>query len=87
LERLTISAQYTGLGKIYFTENNDAVQDFYGLLDASITAEKNKFSLTVWGKNLTNATYNLFYFNGINGNSFAQQGLPLQFGVTLRKKM
>jgi outer membrane receptor protein involved in Fe transport len=76
------------LGKIYFTENNDAVQDFYGLLDASVTAEKNKFSLTVWGKNLTNATYNLFYFfNRVNSKSFAQQGLPLQFGVTLRKRM
>jgi outer membrane receptor protein involved in Fe transport len=87
LERLTVSAQYTGLGKIYFTEDNDAAQDFYGLLDASVTAEKNKFSLTIWSKNITNATYNLFYFNGINSNSFAQQGLPLQFGVTLRKRM
>jgi outer membrane receptor protein involved in Fe transport len=87
LERLTLSAQYTGLGKIYFTEDNDAVQRFYGLLDASVTAEKNKFSVTVWGKNMTNAVYNLFYFNGINGRSFAQQGLPLQFGVTLRKRL
>ncbi|MDR2359107.1 MAG: TonB-dependent receptor [Prevotellaceae bacterium] len=84
LERLTISARYTGLGKIYFTENNDAVQHFYGLLDASVTAGKNKFSVSLWGKNITNAAYNLFFFNGINGNSFAQQGLPLQFGVTLR---
>ena len=87
LERLTVNARYTGLGKIYFAENNDAVQDFYGLLDASITVEKNKFSVTVWGKNMTNAVYNLFYFNGINGHSFAQQGLPLQFGVALRKRI
>ncbi|MDR0694238.1 MAG: TonB-dependent receptor, partial [Prevotellaceae bacterium] len=87
LERLAISARYTGLGKIYFTENNDAVQHFYSLLDASVTAEKDKFSVSLWGKNMTNATYNLFFFNGINGNSFAQQGLPLQFGITLRKKL
>ncbi|MDR0581346.1 MAG: TonB-dependent receptor [Prevotellaceae bacterium] len=87
LERLTISTRYTGLGKIYFSENNDAVQHFYGLLDASVTAVKNKFSLSLWGKNLTNATYNLFFFHGMNGNSFAQQGLPLQFGITLRKKL
>jgi outer membrane receptor protein involved in Fe transport len=87
LDCLTINAQYTGLGKVYFTESNDAVQDFYGLLDASVTVEKNKFSVTAWSKNMTNATYNLFYFNGINGNSFAQQGLPLQFGIALRKRL
>ncbi|MDR3351164.1 MAG: TonB-dependent receptor [Prevotellaceae bacterium] len=87
LESLTVSAGYMGLGKIYFTENNDAIQHFYHLLDASVTAEKNKFSLSLWGKNITNETYNLFFFHGINGNSFAQQGLPLQFGVTLRKKL
>jgi outer membrane receptor protein involved in Fe transport len=87
MERLTLSAQYTGLGRIYFTESNDAAQDFYGLLDASVTVEKNKFSVTVWGKNMTNTVYHLFYFNGINGNSFAQQGLPLQFGIALRKRL
>jgi hypothetical protein len=75
-----------GVGKIYFTESNDAAQSFYGLLDASVTAEKNKFALTIWGKNIMNTTYNLFYFHGLNNASFAQQGLPVQFGITLRKK-
>jgi outer membrane receptor protein involved in Fe transport len=87
LDRLIVSAQYTGLGKIYFTEENDASQDFYSLLDASVTVEKDDFALTLWGKNMTNTIYNLFYFHGINNKSFAQQGLPLHFGVTLRKRV
>jgi hypothetical protein len=86
-ERLTLSARYTGLGEIYFTENNDAVQPFYGLLDVSATAEKNTFAVSLWGKNVTNTVYRLFQFEGVNGHSFAQQGLPLQFGITVRKKL
>ncbi|MDR0660768.1 MAG: TonB-dependent receptor [Prevotellaceae bacterium] len=84
IDKLTIGAQYQGAGRIYFTEANDAKQNFYSLLNGDVTLEKSGFSLKLWMKNITDADYKLFYFKGLKNNAFAQKGNPLQPGATLR---
>ncbi len=81
LDFIVFRAQYNGAGKIYFTEDNDVSQNFYGLLNGSISLEKGKFSLNGWIKNALSEEYNVFYFTSLN-NSFVQQGKPRQFGVS-----
>ncbi|MGL4364390.1 MAG: TonB-dependent receptor [Bacteroidales bacterium] len=84
IDKLTIGANYNGAGKIYFTAENSKIgsQSFYGLLNAHISVEKNRFKLGIWGKNLLNTDYKVFYFESL-GNSFAQRGNPFQFGGRL----
>ena len=54
---LTFDLQYLGRGKIYWTEANDAAQNFYGLVNASIILSGKYADLKLWGKNLLNQHY------------------------------
>ncbi|MDR2562924.1 MAG: TonB-dependent receptor [Prevotellaceae bacterium] len=85
IDRLIFDAQYSGAGKIYWTEANDVSQKFYSLVNAKITAEKSDVSLSLWGRNLTSTEYATFYFKTF-GNSFGQLGRPLQLGLDLTIK-
>lgn len=81
LDKLQLRIGYTGIGKIYWNEENTLAQDFYSLLGSSIYAEKGNFSLELWGKNLTDTEYNAFWFQSV-GNGFFSQGMPAEFGAT-----
>jgi iron complex outermembrane receptor protein len=81
-DRMTLSLSYTGTGDIHWTEANDAVQSWYGLLNGKLTLTKGIASLSVWGKNLTNTDYTAFYFEALN-NRFAQKGKPFTFGGSI----
>lgn len=70
-------------GDIYWNESNTARQPFYCLPGASIAFSAERWSLRLWGQNLSDTRYDTFYFKSI-GNSFVQHGLPRRFGVTLR---
>lgn len=80
LDQVYASAQLNGAGKIYWTEYNDISQDFYLTLNARVGVRKDKFNVSLWGKNLTDTRYSAFYFESF-GNPFIQLGKPLQFGV------
>ncbi len=80
LDKISFSAQYTGIGKIYWNEENSIAQNFYGTLNGEIAFVKKAFELSVWSKNILDKDYNTFYFESL-GNSFVQQGKPLTFGV------
>lgn len=80
---LSIEADVKCTGKIYWNEANTLSQPFYGLLGASSTLAGEKWSLQVWGRNLTGTHYNTFYFMSM-GNEFLQRGRPVQLGATLR---
>lgn len=94
VERLSGNIQYAGAGRIYWTESNtdyegnELYQPFYGVVNASVTAEKGAFSLELWAKNLFNRKYHAFYFEAsdMNGNvnPFVQRGNPTLAGATLR---
>lgn len=90
---LTFGADYTGLGKIYFTEANDVSQKFYGLLNGRITFSAGKttasksgyagLEISLWCSNILNRDYALFYFD--SGNSgFMQKGRGRWAGLDLR---
>jgi len=88
IDRVTASAQYTGAGKIYWTDANDSYQSFYGLTNASVTVEKGNIALELWGKNIFDTSYNAFYFEAKdiagNSNPLVQKGTPTTFGAKLR---
>ena len=82
LDEVVISASWQGAGEIYWNEANTLKQDFYSLLNASVELRKGDFSLSLWGRNLTNTDYYTFYFKSMN-NNFLNQGKPCRLGVTL----
>ena len=83
LQALTIGANYTGAGKIYWNESNTASQGYYSLLGARMTCATKYVDVSLWAKNIADTKYNTFYFESI-GRSFEQHGKPFQLGIDLR---
>ena len=83
--QLAINLYYTAAGKIYWTEQNDISQSFYGTLNARISAKLKDVQIDLWGRNLTDKQYTAFYFESMS-KSFMQKGKPLQLGIDLRYK-
>ena len=82
LDNVVFRAQYNGVGKIYFTEENLISQDFYGTVNGSISFVRNDFSLNFWASNLFDTEFKTFYFTSLN-NHFVQRGRPRQVGVSM----
>lgn len=83
LRYISFGVSASGAGKIYWNEENSAVQNFYMKLDASVKFVCDRFSADIWAKNITGTQYNTFYFVSIQ-HEFLQKGKPVQFGATLR---
>jgi len=77
---LHFGANVTGLGRIYWTEDNTISQPFYALLGAHLGADFRGIRLNLWGKNLTNTHYTPFQFLSM-GQYYAQKCRPIQFGL------
>lgn len=82
LDQLTVAAQYTGAGRIYWTEDNNVTQPFYGLLNAKVSMRHKFVRLELWTRNALNESYGAFYFESF-GQSFIQRGKPCTFGGNL----
>ncbi len=82
LDEVVLNASWQGAGKIYWNEANTLKQDFYSQLNASVELRKGDFSLSLWGRNLTNTDFYTFYFKSMN-NNFYNHGKPCRLGVTL----
>ncbi|MDD2951960.1 MAG: TonB-dependent receptor [Parabacteroides sp.] len=82
MDRMTVSLNYIGIGKLYWNENNQVYQPYYGRLNGSISFTKGLFTLGVWAKNLTNTEYTAFYFESM-GDKLAQKGHPFTIGGTI----
>ncbi len=80
---LTLSAQSKTIGAIYWDNNNDYKQPVYSLLDANLTLSMKYFDISIWGQNLTNTKYNVFYFESLS-NVFMQSGKPITYGTTIK---
>lgn len=81
--RTEVNATLRGAGNIMWNEENSVYQPFYILPGASFSFHAEKWSIMVWGENLSNTRYNTFYFLSM-GNSFIQRGNPVTFGATFR---
>lgn len=82
-QSLTFGLNYTGAGKIYWTEKNDVSQSFYSTLNGHISLQAQALQIDFWGRNLTNKDYTTFYFESMN-RGFEQKSKPIQFGVDIR---
>ena len=81
LDRVVLSAGLTGIGKIYWNEDNAVTQSFYTLLNAKASATIGRLTWEVWGKNLTDTNYLTYYFK--TSTSYGQKGRPVSFGTSL----
>jgi len=87
LEKVRLSAEYRALGRIYWDDENEHMQDYKGQLNASVGLIKNKYSLTMWVNNIAlDGEQNTFYFESM-GKSFVQKAMPVSYGVTLKKEL
>ena len=82
-ESLTLGANYSGAGKIYWTEANHVSQDFYATLNGYISLKAKNVQVDLWGRNLTDNEYTTFYFESM-GRGYEQHSKPLQVGVDVR---
>lgn len=84
LDFITLALDYSGAGRIYWTESNVRQQPFYNLLGANLTfCLLKRLKLTLWMRNLTNTKYDAFYFETMH-RGFAQHGRPLEAGVDVK---
>ena len=81
VDRILTACSWQAIGRIYWDEDNALSQPMYHLFSASVSLRKSVFDLSFWAKNLTNKSYNTFYFKSI-GNNFFSKGKPLQAGIT-----
>lgn len=82
-QSLTLGANYNGAGKIYWTEANNASQDFYSTLSGRVSLKAKALQIDLWGRNLTDNEYTTFYFESM-GRGFEQHCKPLQVGVDVK---
>jgi iron complex outermembrane recepter protein len=83
-DALSLRANYTHSGEMYWAPDNAQTEDAYGLLDGRISlapADRN-WSVSVWGKNLTDETYrtNIIAFFG---DEVSRLGAPRTYGIEL----
>lgn len=83
LDDITLNADYTGAGRIYWTLDNLTSQKFYGTLNGQVGFRKGNINLDVWIRNALDGDYTAFYFES-RGIGFRQPINPLQVGVNLR---
>ena len=80
---LTLGANVNGAGNIYWTEANNASQDFYATLNGYISLKAKSMQIDLWGRNLTDNEHTTFYFESM-GRGYEQRCKPLQVGVDVR---
>lgn len=83
INQFALNLLYSGVGKIYWNEENNVWQDYYSQFGASAKISSNAWSLSLWGKNLTNTNYSNFYFVSV-GKTYLSKGKPIQYGITLK---
>lgn len=82
-DRVVFQANYNAVGRIYWTEQNDVSQSFYGTLNWRTNLEIGDAMISFWARNFLNKDYAAFYFETMN-KGFMQKGRPVQFGIDLR---
>ncbi len=87
--QLLLNLNIQGKDEFYFSDSHDFSSDAYELLNASLTYSVNRYSVTLWGRNLTDEDYYVrgFYFgndprDGYTAKGYTQLGEPLRFGLT-----
>ncbi len=85
LDNIIMNAQYTGVGKLYWDDENDIVQSYYGLFNGQVSFVKKQVSVDLWMKNIGNKDYITYYFT-ISSGQYIQKGKPFTCGVNVNLK-
>ena len=85
-DRYQVGMNFSGNGETYWHEDNKTVQPFYGVLNATASVSKKKWTLGIWAKNLTATEYIAYQFRTSSG-TFAQEGKPFTIGGSLSLKL
>lgn len=83
LDKVQLNASYSGAGRIYWTEQNNVSQSFYGTLNGRVSLVKGNGEVDFWVRNALDKQYDTFYFESMK-SGFKQKGRPVQFGVEVR---
>ena len=89
-DALTIKMNVLGKDSYYFSNRHNEQSDAYTLFNASLEYIFNDMILTLWGKNLTDTSYQTRGFGSFGNNPgnryktelYTQQGDPRTFGLT-----
>lgn len=82
IDKIMLNANLTGIGKIYWHEDNQMYQPFYTLLNLKAAFTKGHFTWEVWTKNTTSAKYMAYYF-ALPPVKMGQAGKPFCIGTSL----
>ncbi len=90
LENWRFKANVEGMGSYYFSNTHDQKSDSYALLNSSLEYVYGEFSVSLWGRNLTDTEYDVrgFYFGNDPSKSYepelyTQKGTPRTAGLTV----
>ena len=81
---LSLNADCSGVGRIWWDEANSLVEPFIAQLGADAILDFKWFDLRFRADNILNEDFNVFYFKSV-GNMFFQRGLPFRWtaGITI----
>ena len=81
-----VKSDIEGKDSYYFSNSHADQSKSYALLNTSVSYLAADWTVTLWGKNLTNKSYQTrgFNFNKWGLGSYTQQGNPRTFGFTAR---
>lgn len=86
LDRAVLDMNYTGIDRLYWTEDNAVSQPFYGQLNGNLILTKGLTTVSLWAKNITDKNYYAYYLASM-GKSFVQKGKPFTIGATVSVKI
>ena len=84
--RLLGEVEYAGLGEVYWREDNSAREDLQSTLRARLGLGYDRYTLALWGANLTNNSYTVFQAASPLGRLF-QTSAPRTLGVDFSVKL
>jgi len=85
IDLVKLNIVYRGNGDIYWNEENSRSQEYYGITDFKLSLGRGSFQADLWARNIFNTSYSAFYFEAL-GNSYAQPGKPMHFGMNMSVK-
>jgi outer membrane receptor protein involved in Fe transport len=87
---LTLDVNVQGRDSFYFSDSHSGQSDAYTLLNASLDWSRGAWRATLWGRNLTDADYQVrgYHFgndprDGYTAKDYTQLGEPLRYGLTV----
>lgn len=84
MKAVVLGANLSGQGKTWWDEANTYSQGFYATIGAHADINFKNFTLSLWGRNLTDTNYNTFAVSSSaagNLRYFAQRGNPVRMGL------